>query len=112
MAGKRVLIASQVPLFDGGLSAILLNNPRVEVVGVCRGDANELERQAQDLEADVILVIDQPAQILSNFKRLLEEITPCLIKVQTTDNSIHIYHRQVVHEGELDDIVTAVLADC
>jgi hypothetical protein len=112
VTGKRILIASQYPLLDGGLNAILLNDPRVEAVKVCRGDTNELIRQARDLQTDVILLIGQPEKISNHIVSLLEDVTPCLIGVQTADNSMHIYRRQVLHETELDDIVTAILTDC
>lgn len=91
---------------------MLVGEPRVEVVGVYRGDVNELERRALDLQADVILILVRPDETIDYTARWLEYAAPCLIRVETGHNTIHIYHRRVLYEYELDDIVTAILADC
>jgi hypothetical protein len=43
---------------------------------------------------------------------LLERAAPCLIEVETDHDAVQIYRRRVLHDYEVEDVVTAILAGC
>jgi DNA-binding NarL/FixJ family response regulator len=112
VAAKRILLVSQYPLFDAGLNAMLESEPGLEIVGVCRGDTDEIAERALALQAEVILVLSRPGEAPKDATRLLEDVASCLIKVELDQNAVRIFRRHELHDYGLDDVVTAILANC
>jgi cytochrome c oxidase subunit 2 len=104
---KRILIVSRYSLFDQGLRAGLSRRPDVEVVGVCR-DLEEAYAQAHTLRPDVLLVIAEPEAVSGSTIRLLEEVSPSIIRISPTDGSMQVYRREQVDEATLDDLMLAI----
>jgi cytochrome c oxidase subunit 2 len=106
---KRILIVSQYSLFDQGLRSALSHQPEVKVVGVCR-DLEEAHAQAQALQPDVLLLIAGPEVVRDSAFRLLEEVSPSIIRISPSDGTMQVYHREQVDEASLDDLMAAIEA--
>jgi cytochrome c oxidase subunit 2 len=104
---KRILIVSQYSLFDQGLRSALSQQPDVEVVGVCR-DLEEAYGQVQLLEPDVLLLIAGPEVVSDSTFRLLEEVSPSIIRISPTDGTMQVYRRERVDQASLDDLMAAI----
>ena len=107
MGQKLILIVSQYSLFDQGLRSALSRQPGVEVVGVCR-DLEEAYVQVQALHLDVLLLIAGPEIVRDSTFRLLEEISPSIIRISPTDGTMQVYRREQVDQASLDDLMTAI----
>lgn len=108
MSQKRVFIVSQYQLFDAALQAALRQQPEVEVIGVCHDDLEVAYVQAQTLHPDVVLLIAGSDIIRPSALRLLEEVSDCLIQVNTTDGFMQVYRRQQVSQATLADLMRAI----
>jgi cytochrome c oxidase subunit 2 len=104
---KRLLIVSHYSLFDQGLRAALNQQPDIEVVGVAR-DLEEAHTQARAQNPDVLLLIAGPDIVHDSAFRLLEEISPSIIRISPTDGSMQVYRREQVDKASLDDLMTAI----
>lgn len=107
MDPKRLLIVSQYSLFDQGLRAALSQQPDIEVVGVAR-DLEEAYTQARAQNPDVLLLIAGPDIVHDSAFRLLEEISPSIIRISPTDGSMQVYRREQVDKASLNDLMTAI----
>jgi cytochrome c oxidase subunit 2 len=106
---KRILIVSQYSLFDQGLRSALSHQPEVKVVGVCR-DLEEAHAQARALQPDVLLLIAGPEVVRDSAFRLLEEVSPSIIRISPSDGTMQVYHREQVDGASLDDLMAAIEA--
>jgi cytochrome c oxidase subunit 2 len=106
---KRILIVSQYSLFDQGIGSALRQQADVEVIGVCH-DLEEAYGQAQALHPDVLLIISRPEIVRDNAFRLLEEVSPSIIRISPTEGTMQVYHREQVDQASLDDLMTAIQA--
>ena len=107
MDPKRLLIVSQYSLFDQGLRAALTQQPDIEVVGVAR-DLEEAYTQARAQNPDVLLLIAGPDIVHDSAFRLLEDISPSIIRISPTDGSMQVYRREQVDKASLNDLMTAI----
>jgi cytochrome c oxidase subunit 2 len=106
---KRILIVSKYPLFDQGLRAALGRQAGVEVVGVCR-DLETAYAQASSLRPDALVLIAGPEVVRDSAFRLLEEISPSIIRISPGDGTMEVYRRQQVDQATLDDLLGAIQA--
>ena len=81
--------------------------PEVEVVGVCR-DPEEAYAQAQTLKPDILLLIAGPEIVRDSAFRLLEEVSPSIIRISPSDGSMQVYRREQVDQASLDDLMAAI----
>ncbi|GAB4542020.1 MAG: hypothetical protein Kow0063_33490 [Anaerolineae bacterium] len=109
MGQKRILIVSHYSLFDQGLRAALSRQPDVEIVGVCRDLAEAYDR-SQTLKPDVLLLIVAPEIADGSAFRLLEEVSPVIIRISPTDGTMQVYRREQVDQASLSDLMTAIQA--
>lgn len=107
MGQKRILIVSRYSLFDQGIRSALSRQPGVEVVGVCR-DLEEAYVQAQALHPDVLLLIAGPEIVRDSAFRLLEEVSPSIIRISPTDGTMQVYRREQVDQASLNDLMAAI----
>lgn len=107
MSQKRILIVSQYSLFDQGLRSALGQQPGVQIAGVCR-DPEEAYVQAQTLHPDVVLLIAGPEIVRRAAFRLLEEVSPLIIRISPTDGTMQVYRREQVDQATIDDLMAAI----
>lgn len=107
MKPKRILIVSRYSLFDQGLRAGLGQRPDAKIVGVCR-DLAEAYARAQSLRPDVLMVIAEPEVMREETFRLLEDISPSIIRISPTDGTMQVYRREQVDQATLDDLMAAI----
>jgi cytochrome c oxidase subunit 2 len=106
---KRILIVSQYSLFDQGIGSALRQQADVEVIGVCH-DLEEAYGQAQALQPDVLLLIAGPEVVRDSAFRLLEEVSPSIIRISPSDGTMQVYRREQVDGASLDDLMAAIEA--
>jgi cytochrome c oxidase subunit 2 len=106
---KRILIVSKYPLFDQGLRAALSRQAGVEVLGVWR-DLETAYAQARSLHPDALVLIAGPEVVRESAFRLLEEISPSIIRISPQDGTMQVYRRQQVDQATVDDLLSAIQA--
>jgi cytochrome c oxidase subunit 2 len=68
----------------------------------------EAHAQVQALHPDVLLLIAGPEIVRDSAFRLLEEVSPSIIRISPGDGTMQVYRREQVDGASLDDLMAAI----